>query len=195
MFERFTQRARDVVRRAQVEAVRLGPGPIGTEHLLLGLLADPDSLAVGVLRSAGIDCDRLRTQVEEQIPRGPLGLDQADAAALREIGIDPDLIQARIEESLGAEALARTVPQQPRRRFGLGRRDDSGRFSPRAKKVLELSLREALYLRHNHIGTEHVLLGLLREGDGLAALVLTRAGIDLAQLRRRVSEALRAQAA
>jgi ATP-dependent Clp protease ATP-binding subunit ClpA len=66
-----------------------------------------------------------------------------------------------------------------------------GPFSARSKKVLELSLREALRLRHNYIGTEHILLGLVREGQGLAALVLTEAGIGLADLRRRVEVAVR----
>ena len=57
--------------------------------------------------------------------------------------------------------------------------------------MLELSLREALRLRHRHIGTEHILLGLLREGDGLAAAVLTEAGVDIDDLRRRIDTALR----
>ncbi|PZG05647.1 Clp protease [Nonomuraea aridisoli] len=59
-------------------------------------------------------------------------------------------------------------------------------FTPRAKKVLELSLREALQLRHNYIGTEHILLGLIREGQGLAVQALTDAGADLADVRQRV---------
>ncbi len=69
-----------------------------------------------------------------------------------------------------------------------------GPFSARSKKVLELSLREAIRLRHRHIGTEHILLGLLREGNGLAALALTEAGVDLADVRQRVEVALRASA-
>ncbi len=60
--------------------------------------------------------------------------------------------------------------------------------------MLELSLREAIRLRHRHIGTEHILLGLLREGNGLAALALTEAGVDLADVRQRVEVALRASA-
>jgi ATP-dependent Clp protease ATP-binding subunit ClpA len=59
-------------------------------------------------------------------------------------------------------------------------------FTPRAKKVLELSLREALQLRHNYIGTEHILLGLIREGEGLAAQALADAGADLADVRQRL---------
>ncbi len=59
-------------------------------------------------------------------------------------------------------------------------------FTPRSKKVLELSLREAIHLRHNYIGTEHILLGLLREGEGLAAMVLVRRGLSIEELRQRV---------
>lgn len=81
----------------------------------------------------------------------------------------------------------------PRRRWGR-RRYVGGPFSPRSKKVLELALREAIRLRHHHIGTEHILLGLLREGNGLAALVLAEAGVDLDDLRRRVETALRTAA-
>ncbi|WP_238453619.1 Clp protease N-terminal domain-containing protein [Micromonospora sp. ATA51] len=124
--------------------------------------------------------------------RGGVGLGDADAAALREIGIDLAAIVARIEESFGPDALREAVPA-PRRRWGR-RRYAGGPFSPRSKKVLELSLREAIRLRHHHIGTEHILLGLLREGQGLAALVLTEAGVDLDDLRRRVETALRTAA-
>ncbi len=63
-------------------------------------------------------------------------------------------------------------------------------FTPRSKKVLELSLREALALRHGHIGTEHVLLGIIREGEGLAAEILVLHGVGLDDLRRRVLSAL-----
>ena len=66
----------------------------------------------------------------------------------------------------------------------------SSPFSPRARKVLELALREAVHLRHRQIGAEHLLLGLIREGNGLAALVLTEAGLDLAELRRRTISSL-----
>ncbi|MBM0236733.1 Clp protease, partial [Micromonospora sp. ATA32] len=119
-------------------------------------------------------------------------LGDADAAALREIGIDLAAIVARIEQSFGPDALREAVPA-PRRRWGR-RRHTGGPFSPRSKKVLELSLREAIRLRHHHIGTEHILLGLLREGGGLAALVLTEAGVDLDDVRRRVEVALRTAA-
>ncbi|MEH1098840.1 Clp protease N-terminal domain-containing protein [Micromonospora sp. CPCC 205561] len=192
MFERFTDRARTVVRVARDEARAEGQRPVGTEHLLLALLADGDSLAARVLTEAGVRADDLRARVRRHTARGGTGLADADAAALREIGIDLAAIVARIEESFGPDALREAAPP-PRRRWGL-RRHVGGPFSPRAKKVLELSLREALRLRHRHIGTEHILLGVLREGHGLGALVLTEAGADLDDLRQRVETALRAAA-
>ncbi|MCM0673949.1 Clp protease [Micromonospora phytophila] len=190
MFERFTDRARTVVKRARDEA---GRQTVGTEHLLLALLADGDGLAARVLDEAGVRADDLRARVQRHTERGSTGLADADAAALREIGIDLAAIVARIEESFGPDALRAAVPA-PRRRWARWRRYAGGPFSPRAKKVLELSLREALRLRHNHIGTEHILLGILREGQGLGALVLTEAGVDLDDLRRRVETALRTAA-
>ncbi|WBB70167.1 Clp protease N-terminal domain-containing protein [Micromonospora sp. WMMD812] len=193
MFERFTDRARETVRRARDEARAEGRRPVGTEHLLLALLADEASLASRVLTEAGVSADDLRGRIRRHTADGGAGLGDADAAALREIGIDLAAIVARIEESFGPDALREAVPE-PRRRWGRRRRYAGGPFSPRSKKVLELSLREALRLKHRHIGTEHILLGLIREGHGLAALVLTEAGVNLDDLRRRVEVALRAAA-
>ncbi|WP_413775574.1 Clp protease N-terminal domain-containing protein [Micromonospora sp. RTGN7] len=192
MFEQFTARAREVVGRARDEA-RAGQGQIDTEHLLLGILADADSVGARVLRAAGVHDDDLRAAVARHTADDDgAGLAEADIAALREIGIDLSAVVARIEESFGPDALRAAAPG-PRRRWGR-RQQPGGLFSPRAKKVLELALREALGLRHRHIGTEHLLLGLLREAGGTAALVLTEAGVDLADLRRRVESALRTAA-
>ncbi|MFI6164780.1 Clp protease N-terminal domain-containing protein [Micromonospora haikouensis] len=195
MFERFTDRAREVVKQAAHEARAAGRRPIGTEHLLLAVLADPDNLASRVLSAAGVRAADLRAAVARHTAEGDAGLAEADAAALREIGIDLAAIVARIEESFGPDALRAAAAPAPRRRWGWRQRQrPGGPFSPRSKKALELSLREALRLRHRHIGTEHILLGLLREGGGPAALVLTEAGLDLDDLRRRVELALRAAA-
>ncbi|MFC5941622.1 Clp protease N-terminal domain-containing protein [Micromonospora harpali] len=194
MFERFTDRAREVVKQAAHEARAAGRRPIGTEHLLLAVLADPDNLASRVLSAAGVRAVDLRAAVARHTAEGDAGLAEADAAALREIGIDLAAIVARIEESFGPDALRAAAPA-PRRRWGWRvRQRPGGPLSPRSKKALELSLREALRLRHRHIGTEHILLGLLREGGGPAALVLTEAGLGLDDLRRRVELALRAAA-
>jgi len=99
-------------------------------------------------------------------------------------------VAARALESLGISHEA--VRQQVEEIIGQGQQAPSGHipFTPRAKKVLELSLREAIQLGHNYIGTEHILLGLIREGDGVAAQVLVRLGADLDRTRQRVIEVL-----
>jgi ATP-dependent Clp protease ATP-binding subunit ClpC len=142
MFERFTDRARQVVVLAQEEARMLNHNYIGTEHILLGLIHEGDGIAARSLESLGISLEAVRQQVEEIIGRGQ-------------------------------QAPSGHIP-----------------FTPRAKKVLELSLRESLQLGHNYIGTEHILLGLLREGDGVAAQVLVRLGADLNRVLRQVIQLL-----
>ncbi|MFY1627475.1 Clp protease N-terminal domain-containing protein [Micromonospora sp. WMMD735] len=191
MFERFTDRARAVVRHAVEQARADGGRPVDTEHLLLAVLADGEGLARRVLTAAGLDADDLRARIRRHTGDGGTGLGEADAAALREIGIDLAAIVARIEDTFGPDALREAVPA-PRRRWL--RRPLGGPLSPRSRTALELALREALRLRHRHIGTEHLLLGVLREGGGLGATVLTEAGADLDDLRRRVESALRTAA-
>jgi ATP-dependent Clp protease ATP-binding subunit ClpA len=142
MFERFTDRARRVVVLAQEEARLLNHNYIGTEHLLLGLVSESQSVAAKALASLGISLEAVRAKVEETI--------------------------------------------------GQGQRAPTGHipFTPRAKKVLELSLREALQLGHNYIGTEHILLGLIREGEGVAAQVLVTLGADRDRVRQQVIQLL-----
>jgi ATP-dependent Clp protease ATP-binding subunit ClpA len=186
MFERFTNAARNVVIAAQQEARRLGHDCIGTEHVLLGLLREKGT-AARVLADLGVTAGAVEREVVTFVRPGPFGA--ADAEALGAIGIDLDEVKRRLEATFGPGALR----WRPGRR-GLRRGPLPGGhvpFSPRAKKVLELSLREALRLKHNHIGTEHILLGLVREGEGLAALVLTKLGVDLEAVRARVLDELR----
>jgi ATP-dependent Clp protease ATP-binding subunit ClpA len=214
MFERFTSEARNVVVGAQEQARALEHRFIGTEHLLLSMLANDDT-AARLLRERGVTVESARAMIERYVGGVPPRLTPSDAEALRAIGIDIDEVRRRLEENFGPNPLA-APPQEPvRRRFGLrrtrrqpdgGQRDGGQRgggqcggpgitghipFSPRAKKVLELSLREALRLKHRSIGTEHVLLGLIREGQGLGALVLAEAKVDLAELRRTVENSFR----
>jgi ATP-dependent Clp protease ATP-binding subunit ClpC len=139
VFERFTERARQVPVLAQDEARSLGHNYIGTEHLLIGLLREEDGLAAGVLETLGVTLAEVHERVTAIVPPG--------------------------EEPGG-------TGQMP--------------FTPRAKKVLELSLREALSTGHNHIGTEHILLGLLQEGGGVGARVLSDLGVDAETVRREV---------
>ena len=97
------------------------------------------------------------------------------AKALESLGISLEAVRAQVEEIIGQGQSAPTghIP-----------------FTPRAKKVFELSLREALQLGHNYIGTEHILLGLVREGEGVAAQVLVKLGADLARVRQQVIQVL-----
>jgi ATP-dependent Clp protease ATP-binding subunit ClpC len=101
--------------------------------------------------------------------------DGVAAKALVVMGVELETVRVQVEEMIGRghEPAAGHIP-----------------FTPRAKKVLELSLREALQLGHNYIGTEHILLGLVREGDGVAAEVLEKLEIDLARVRRTVIQLL-----
>jgi ATP-dependent Clp protease ATP-binding subunit ClpA len=199
MFERFTKAARDVVVGAQEQARRLNHGAIGTEHLLLSMLAQ-DGRPAALLRDAGVTAEFAEAVVARVHGDNP-PLGAADAAALRAIGIDLDEVRARIEENFGPVELA-PPPEPPRRRFPWSRRRPdrfaprpviTGHipFVPRSKKVLELSLREAVRLGHRSIEAEHLLLGLLREGEGLAAMILAEAGVDLANLRRKIELGLR----
>jgi ATP-dependent Clp protease ATP-binding subunit ClpA len=187
MFERFTDRARQVVVEAQVSARQLEHGYIGTEHLLLGLLR-AGGIAARVLDAIGVTAAAVEREVVAQVGRGPLA--PGDAEALGAIGIDLDEVRRRVEASFGPGAL------QWRPGRGCGRSKVppfAGHipFTPRAKKVLELSLREAVALKHRYIGTEHILLGLVREGEGLAMCVLTRLGAGPEAIRSRVLDALR----
>jgi ATP-dependent Clp protease ATP-binding subunit ClpA len=199
VFERFTDRARRVVVDAQQEARSLGHGYIGTEHLLLGLLREREGMAARVLDSVGVTHDEVRSAVEHRVGRGTSPPDDSDA--LRAIGIDLDAVRATVEQAFGPGALDR-APPPTRRRLLRRRRRRPGcgygvtvlgghvPFTPRSKKVLELSLRQALRLGHNYIGTEHILLALVAEGEGLAAAILVQEGVALPDLRRRVLSAL-----
>jgi ATP-dependent Clp protease ATP-binding subunit ClpC len=138
VFERFTERARQVVVLAQDEAHSLNHNYIGTEHLLLGLLREEEGIAARVLTSLDITVEEVRAQVSRIV-------------------------------GLGEEAAAGDAP-----------------FTPRAKRVLELSLREALSMGHNWIGTEHVLLGIARENEGVASAILLDLGADANTIRDEV---------
>jgi len=194
MFERFTDQARHVVRQAREEARGLNHRYIGTEHLLLGMLDNDSGLAYTVLTEAGVRHDQVRAAIEAHVGEGSLG--DADAEALLAIGIDLPAVRAKIEELFGPGALDPPAPEPKRgllRRRRIPEPAASGGHLPfvaRSKKVLELSLREALRLEHKYIGSEHILLGLLREGDGLAAKILTDAGLSIEELRDRTIAAL-----
>ncbi|WP_433209549.1 Clp protease N-terminal domain-containing protein [Dactylosporangium sp. CS-047395] len=166
MFERFTDRARAVVRLAKLEADDLGHAVIGTEHLLLAMLLEDGGIARTVLDAAGVTHADVRAAVA--------GGD--DAAALRSIGIDLDAVRASVERTFGKGALDRAEPGE-RGGFLFRRSKLPTRFNNGAKKSLELSLRVALSLGHKYIGTEHLLLGVLKEERGPGARLLRERGM------------------
>ncbi|MFF3438151.1 Clp protease N-terminal domain-containing protein [Streptosporangium sp. NPDC002721] len=181
MFERFHREARQAVILAQENARKLRHDIIGTEHILLGLLAQPESLSARVLGRHGLDHDGAYRSVVRLTPQKPG--DALDAEALESIGIDLSAIREKVEAAFGPGALDRK-PRTDRRGRLFG--DFHIPFSPRAKKTLELALREAVSLKHNYIGDGHILLGILREGQGLGSRVLADAKLDAATLRREI---------
>ena len=143
MFERFTDRARRSIVLAQEEARRLQHNYIGTEHILLGLLAEDEGVAGKAAESFGLTLAVGREDVLAIIGRGK------------------------------KEIITGHIP-----------------FTPRAKKCLELALREALHLGHDYIGTEHILLGIVREGEGVAAQILRKHAGSLSEVRQAVLDLL-----
>src|SRR3954468_18693887 len=176
MFERFTKAARAVVQAAKSEADDLGHTQIGTEHLVLGILRTD----AGLLEGAGVQLAEFRAAVAAG----------DDAAALRSIGIDLDAVRASVEQTFGPGALERAEPAE-RGGFLLRRSKLPTRFNNGAKKALELSLRVALSLKHNYIGTEHLLLGVLKEERGAGGRLLREHGMDHDRTVQLVGAALR----
>ncbi len=184
MFERFTDEARQVVRLAQEEARRLRHPFIGTEHLLLAMFSEGHGVAAQAMLARKLEVSDLRRRVAALVDEGRDGL---DPDALATLGIDLDAVRRVTEASFGEGALD-TKGRKPVRTGHIP-------FTKRAKKTLELSLREAIRLKHDHISSGHILLGLLRETDGAAALILIDAGIDLADLRDDVTRRIASEAA
>lgn len=141
-FEKFSERARRSLTRAQEEAQHFGHNYIDTEHILLGLVAEEEGVASKVLNNLGVSASKIRAAVEFVIGRG-------ERASIGEVGL-----------------------------------------TPRAKRVIELAVDEARRLNHNYIGTEHLLLGLLREREGAAVGVLDSFGITLERVQTEIDTLL-----
>jgi len=141
-FEKFSERARRSLTRAQEEAQHFGHNYIDTEHILLGLVAEEEGVASKVLNNLGVSASKIRAAVEFVIGRG-------ERASIGEVGL-----------------------------------------TPRAKRVIELAVDEARRLNHNYIGTEHLLLGLLREREGAAVGVLESFGITLERVQTEIDTLL-----
>ncbi len=134
---RFTESAQKAILLAQEEAKKFNHNYIGTEHLLLGLMAEDQGLAATTLKEFGVTLDKIRSEVYTIVGMG--------------------------EE--GAEVLG---------------------YTPRTKRVFELSFQEARNLGHNYVGTEHILLALIVEGEGIATTILKRLGVDPQKLAQRI---------
>jgi len=141
-FEKFSERARRALTRAQEEAQRFGHNYIDTEHILLGLIAEEDSVASKVLANMGVLPNKVRAAVEFVVGRG-------ERSAIGEVGL-----------------------------------------TPRAKRVIELAVDEARRLNHSYIGTEHLLLGLLRDREGAAVGVLESFGITFDKAQTEINSVL-----
>ena len=137
MLDRFTDRSRRVLQLAREEAGRLNHEYVGTEHLLLGLLAEGQGVASRVLRQLGLDLQKVRETVEALVKPGVPGTELPDKVII----------------------------------------------TPRAKKALDAAQEMARELGHDYVGTEHLLLGLLHEGQGVAARALGELGLDLETVR------------
>jgi ATP-dependent Clp protease ATP-binding subunit ClpC len=144
MFERYTDRARQVVVLAGEEAKCLGHAHIGTEHILLGLIHEGTGVAAQALQAVSVEFDATHAQVQQMIHRAT------------------------------PAAPAGHIP-----------------FTPRAKTVLELASREARDLSHDYIGTEHILLALMREGEGEGAQLLRGSGVEFADIRHQIRQLMR----
>jgi ATP-dependent Clp protease ATP-binding subunit ClpA len=138
MWQRFTERARKVVFYAQEEAGRLGENYVSSQHLLLGLVREDDSVAAKILDRMNISRDAIRAEMEKHITRGD------------------------------------------------GRLGQDMQLTPGAKRVIDLAYDEARQLNNNYIGTEHLLLALIRERQGVAGILLIKLGVELERARREV---------
>jgi ATP-dependent Clp protease ATP-binding subunit ClpA len=169
LFERLTDRARKVLLEAQAEAVENGVGFIGTEHLLMGMLREGSGVAALALAESDVELAPVRERVLAAIAMYIPVERIDDASALASIGIDVDAVRAATESAFGEGALPDRRNQPP--------------FTPRAKSVLERSLAVSLRWRHRYIGTEHLLVGLIELGEGVAISVLKELGVDLEALK------------
>jgi ATP-dependent Clp protease ATP-binding subunit ClpA len=169
VFERFEPAARQAFVDARDEASRAGQERIGSEHVLLGLLAEP-GLAADALTAAGLDLESLRARVPRGSHEAPAGL---DADGLATLGIDLDAVRRATDAAFGPGALDRVaVPGRTRLPVG----DD-------ARATLVHAVRHAQQLGQREISSGHMLLGVIDQRRNGALTVLTQAGIDIPALR------------
>ncbi len=168
MFERFTTDARAAVEIAQDEARGLRHPYLGTEHLVIGMLTT-ECLGGQLLRSRGMSAPAARRQLQEW----EAGAGRLDPEALATIGIDLDAVLRAAETQFGTGALSAGARRMPRGHLP---------FTKRAKKVLELAVREAGAIDAGEINSGHLLLGVITEAEGDGARLVRAAGIDVDEL-------------
>jgi len=186
MFERFTKDARRVIMASVNTAADEGAAKAGPQHLLYAVAAAENGVGARLLAGYGVTATKLQAAGASNTRRG--GLTDDEVAAMRSVGVDADEVFRRIEEAFGSWAFEEPVAE-PRRRGLVG-----GPFDPQAKKVIELSLREAIALGHKRIGSEHILLALLRNGvAGPMSTVLTEHAVTYEDAKLRALDELRKQ--
>ena len=151
IFNRFTRETRACVEAAVEEARMLGHDSVGDEDLLMGILRTDEGIGAAALTSLGVTLEGAREESEQMLSDALTSIGISLEQVRREAG---DAFDMRISDN-------RRIP-----------------FSPRAKKALEQALREAVRVRNNRIGTEHVLLGILRNEDGTAVRMLAGMGVS-----------------
>jgi ATP-dependent Clp protease ATP-binding subunit ClpA len=182
-FERFTRNTRVAVMLAAEEARELCDRETGSQHLLLGVLQAAGEELGTVLSGYGLTAEVVRARLAE-VSTGDEAFDE-DADALSTIGIDLRAVRDSVARTFGSDAFDKAMSRSGRRRRSRGRIP----FNRGAKKVLELSLREALVHKDNEIRCEHLLLGILRSGDR-AAIGLISEHVYTSQLRAAVVKLL-----
>ena len=194
MFKQFTREGRELLVRAQEHARRLGHCWVGCEHLLLGV-ADSQTTVGSVLRARGLQPDELDEAIAAVVGVCPKPGSQDDKEALAALGIDLDEVCRAVEASFGPGALEEVARRRRshrnwhrlRRRAATGTSCTPGPpFTPKAKRGLEIALRESLRLKHDHIGIEHLALALLLRDDTAAWKVILHLGAAPGELRREI---------
>ncbi|GEK22259.1 Clp protease N-terminal domain-containing protein [Cellulomonas xylanilytica] len=173
MFEKFAKDAREAVVQAQDEARTLGDDRIGPQHVLLGALRTPDTVAAQALARLGVSHDTVLGAVRA------LPAHAIDADALAGIGVDLDAVRAQVESSFGPGALDAAARATPKK--------GHLPFEPDAKKLLEVSLREAIRCKHRRIDSGHLLLAAVRLDDTTAYRALAAVGVAPAAVREAVT--------
>jgi ATP-dependent Clp protease ATP-binding subunit ClpA len=171
----FTPRAKRVLELSLREALELGENEIRTEHILLGLIREGEGVACHILVRLGCDLNEIRRQVFQARSSDSTQAERETPHQLSSTGPDPEATEHA--QSAGQVEGSRS-----------GGPSMFARFTDRARRVVVLAQEEARLLNHTYIGTEHILLGLIHEGEGVAAKALESLGISLEAVRRQVEE-------